>query len=122
MYTAQLLLEDGLPHVASSVGSDSGCYSSYATSSNQTSFHSFPAVDSEVDVNITCRRRLSSNADTPDYGSLCSLQRRWLATVENSLSPNDLRWIPFNNLYFTSLSVFSVLQAFLIQLVFLYIL
>lgn len=90
MYTAQLLLEDGLPHVASSVGSDSGCYSSYATSSNQTSFHSFPAVDSEVDVNITCRRRLSSNADTPDYGSLCSLQRRWLASVENSLSPNDL--------------------------------
>ena len=35
------------------------------------------------------RRRLSSNADMPDYGSWCSLQRRWMSMVENSLSPSE---------------------------------
>ena len=35
------------------------------------------------------RRRLSSNADMPDYGSWCSLQRRWMSMVENSLTPTE---------------------------------
>lgn len=90
VYAAPMFPEDALQHVSSTSGSDSGCYSSYAASSNHTSFHSFPTVDSEADVIIPLRRRLSSNADMPDYGSLCSLQRRWLSMVENSLSPNDL--------------------------------
>ena len=94
-YAAPIFPEEGLQHVSSTSGSDSGCYSSYAASSNQTSFHSFPTVDSEVDMTIPGRRRLSSNADMPDYGSLCSLQRRWLSMVENSLSPNDLRFIRY---------------------------
>ena len=33
------------------------------------------------------RRRLSSNADMPDYGSWCSLQRRVISMVDSSLSP-----------------------------------
>jgi len=89
VYAAPIFPADALHDASSTSGSDSGCYSSYAASSNHTSFHSFPTVDYEVDVIAPCRRRLSSNADMPDYGSLCSLQRRWLSMVENSLTPNE---------------------------------
>eukprot|EP00092_Neocalanus_flemingeri_P017277 GFUD01018683.1.p1 GENE.GFUD01018683.1~~GFUD01018683.1.p1 ORF type:complete len:874 (+),score=143.39 GFUD01018683.1:108-2729(+) len=89
VFAAPIFQADDLQHASSTSGSDSGCYSSYASYANQTSFHSFPTVDSEVAIIVPCQRRLSSNADMPDYGSLCSLQRRWLSMVENSLSPNE---------------------------------
>lgn len=52
-------------------------------------------VDSESDLGGECsvtraghvNRRLSSNADMPDFGSWCSLQRRVLSMVDSSLSP-----------------------------------
>ena len=52
-------------------------------------------VDSESDLGGECSvtkaghgiRRLSSNADMPDFGSWCSLQRRVLSMVDSSLSP-----------------------------------
>ena len=56
---------------------------------------SFVTVDSESDLGGECSvsrgghgsRRLSSNADMPDYGSWCSLQRRVMSMVDSSLSP-----------------------------------
>lgn len=65
----------------------------------QNSYNSFATVDSEADLEVgggsvktgtgAGRRRLSSNADMPDYGSWCSLQRRWMSMVENSLTPTE---------------------------------
>ena len=59
-----------LPQVSSLAASDSGYYSSCSPSSCLT-------LDSQTE--------LSSHADLPDYGSWCSLQRRWQSVVENSL-------------------------------------
>lgn len=76
--------------------SDSGFYSSCNPGSPQTSFNSFATVDSESDLvagaagaKQSTRRRLSSNADIPDYGSWCSLHRRWMASMETGLAPAD---------------------------------
>ena len=52
-------------------------------------------VDSESDLGGECSaartchvsRRLSSNADMPDFGSWCSLKRRVMSMVDSSLSP-----------------------------------
>ena len=54
---------EGFGGYPASPATDSGCYSWPASSFS---------TDSEPDLHT--RRRLSSNADTPDYGSLCSLQ------------------------------------------------
>lgn len=56
---------------------------------------SFVTVDSESDLGGECSvartghvsRRLSSNADMPDFGSWCSLKRRVMSMVDSSLSP-----------------------------------
>ena len=69
-----------MPQVSSLTTSDSGYYSSHSCTS------SFPSLDTEPDLPHQTRRRLSSHADLPDYGSWCSLQRRWTSMVENSLS------------------------------------
>lgn len=62
----------------------------------QNSFNSsFVTLDSESDLGGEGSlskagqgsRRLSSNADMPDYGSWCSLQRRVMSMVDSSLSP-----------------------------------
>ena len=71
----------GLPHLPESQPIDSGYFSCPASS---------VSTDSEPDLPNQARRRLSSNADTPDYGSLCSLQRRWLSAIESSLAPSSL--------------------------------
>ena len=63
-----------LPQAQSLPASDSGYYSSYSYTS--LNLHT---LDSQSD--------LSSHADLPDYGSWCSLQRRWASVQENSLSP-----------------------------------
>ena len=73
--------EFGSPHFPESQPTDSGYYSCPASS---------VSTDSEPDLPNQERRRLSSNADTPDYGSLCSLQRRWLSAVESSLAPSGM--------------------------------
>ena len=74
--------EFGLPpQFQESQPTDSGYYSCPASS---------VSTDSEPDLPNQERRRLSSNADTPDYGSLCSLQRRWLSAVESSLAPSSI--------------------------------
>lgn len=73
--------EFGPPHFPESQPTDSGYYSCPASS---------VSTDSEPDLPNQERRRLSSNADTPDYGSLCSLQRRWLSAVESSLAPSSM--------------------------------
>ena len=70
-----------LPHLPESQPIDSGYFSCPASS---------VSTDSEPDLPNQARRRLSSNADTPDYGSLCSLQRRWLSAIESSLAPSSL--------------------------------
>ena len=74
--------EFGPAHFQESTPTDSGYYSCPASSSVST--------DSEPDLPNQGRRRLSSNADTPDFGSLCSLQRRWLSAVESSLAPSSV--------------------------------
>ncbi|XP_023328968.1 folliculin-interacting protein 1 [Eurytemora carolleeae] len=59
---------------------DSGCFPSFPSSSNiDASVFNQPGEQSYA-------RRLSSNIDIPDYGSLCSLQRRFLTAVEPNLS------------------------------------
>ena len=73
--------EFGPAHFPESQPTDSGYYSCPASS---------VSTDSEPDLPNQERRRLSSNADTPDYGSLCSLQRRWLSAVESSLAPSSM--------------------------------
>ena len=104
-----------LQQVPTLAASDSGFYSSYTPGSVQVlinllknsasicifqnSYNSFATVDSEADLEVggggvrggsgAGRRRLSSNADMPDYGSWCSLQRRWMSMVENSLTPTE---------------------------------
>ena len=70
-----------MPQVSSLTTSDSG-YSSHSSQSCT----SFPSLDTDADLPSQTRRRLSSHADLPDYGSWCSLQRRWMSMVENSLS------------------------------------
>ena len=83
------ILEDG------SMRTDSGCYTSFTSFSQpgasfanfptpETSFTSFPNMDFES---------MSSNLDLNDHGSMCSLQRRWLSTVQSSLLTRDLRWV-----------------------------
>ena len=71
-----------MPQVSSLTTSDSGYYSSHSSHSCT----SFPSLDTDTDLPSQTRRRLSSHADLPDYGSWCSLQRRWMSMVENSLS------------------------------------
>ena len=70
-----------MPQVSSLTTSDSG-YSSHSSHSCT----SFPSLETYADLPSQTRRRLSSHADLPDYGSWCSLQRRWMSMVENSLS------------------------------------
>jgi len=56
---------------------------SAATRTDSGCFPSFPSfISNESGPNSYTRRRMSSNIDTPDYGSLCSLQRRFLSTME----------------------------------------
>ena len=71
-----------LAQVSGLTTSDSGYYSSHSSHSCT----SFPSLDTDPDLPSQTRRRLSSHADLPDYGSWCSLQRRWMSMVENSLS------------------------------------
>ena len=71
-----------LAQVSGLTTSDSGYYSSHSSHSCT----SFPSLDTDLDLPSQTRRRLSSHADLPDYGSWCSLQRRWMSMVENSLS------------------------------------
>ena len=71
-----------LAQVSGLTTSDSGYYSSHSSHSCT----SFPSLDTDPDLPSQTRRRLSSHADLPDYGSWCSLQRRWLSMVENSLA------------------------------------
>jgi len=69
------ILEDG------SMRTDSGCYTSCTSFSQPgASFPSFPTMEFES---------MSSNLDLSDYGSVCSLQRRWLSTVQSSLLTRD---------------------------------
>ena len=100
-----------LPQVPTLAPSDSGFYSHGNPSSVQVKIviftfflcnffqnslnSSFVTVDSESDLGGECSvartghvsRRLSSNADMPDFGSWCSLKRRVMSMVDSSLSP-----------------------------------
>ena len=70
-------------------------FSTFSTQFQNSVNSSFVTVDSESDLGGECSvsrgghgsRRLSSNADMPDYGSWCSLQRRVMSMVDSSLSP-----------------------------------
>jgi len=86
-----------IQHPQGLAASDSGFYSTYSPGSIQNSFNSFATVESDSDLGVpgtarpqSGRRRLSSNADMPDYGSWCSLQRRYMSMIENTLSPPEI--------------------------------
>jgi hypothetical protein len=51
-------------------------------------------------------RRLSSNADMPDYGSLCSLQRRWQTALDPAASLANIGGVYFLLPYFRPIRVF----------------
>ena len=76
----------GLPPLTAT---DSGFYSSGHPGSALASFTSLSSVDTDPGSGRLVRRRLSSNADIPDYGSWCSLQRRWRSSMESCLTPGD---------------------------------
>ena len=48
--------------------SDSGYYS-HSSHSSHSCTSSFPSLDTDTDLASQTRRRLSSHADLPDYGS-----------------------------------------------------